>query len=169
MLHESSYLLYTGRAEEAAALVLSVVQTHPDLSAAQFTLAEIRRAQGQFDQAIEARRRGHALRGDSDDELDAVLAGATGADGYAQIEAVAVRRLELRTLQRRARDAYVSPLDFARAYAQLDDPERAFGYLGEALTERSPGLVFLNVDRAWETIRADPRFAATVRQVGLPA
>jgi len=169
MLHESSYLLYTGQAEEAAALVLSVIQTHPDLSAAQFTLAEIRRAQGRFDQAIEARRRGHALRGDSDDELDAVLAEAKGADGYARIEAVAVRRLELRTLQRRARAAYASPLDFARAHAQLDDPERAFRYMGEALAERSPGLVFLNVDRAWDAIRDDPRFAAAVTQVGLPA
>ena len=169
MLHEASYLLHTGQADEAAALVLSVIQTHPDLSAAQFTLAEIRRAQGRFDEAIEARRRGHALRGDSDDELDAALAEAKGADGYAQIEAVAVRRLELRTLQRRARAAYASPLDFARAYAQLDDLERAFGYLGEALAERSPGLVFLNVDRAWDAIRADPRFAAAVTQVGLPA
>jgi len=81
----------------------------------------------------------------------------------------AVRRLELRTLQRRARKAYASPFDFARAYAQLDDPERAFGYLGEALAEHSPGLVFLNVDRAWDAIRADPRFAAAVKQVGLPA
>ena len=169
MLHESSYLLHTGQPEEAAALVLSVIQTHPELSAAQFTLAEVRRAQGRFDEAIEARRRGHALRGDSDDELDAVLAEATGADGYAQIEAVAVRRLELRTLQRRARVSYASPLDFARAYAQLDDLERAFGYLDEALAERSPGLVFLNVDRAWDAIRADHRFAAAVRQVGLPA
>jgi len=169
MLHESSYLLHTGHAEDAAALVLSVIQTHPELSAAQFTLAEIRRAQGRFDQAIEARRRGHALRDDSDDELDEVLAAATGADGYAEIEAVAVRRVELRALQRRAREAYASPLDFARAYAQLDDPERAFSYMGEALTERCPGLVFLNVDRAWDSIRADPRFAAAVRQVGLPA
>lgn len=169
MLHESSYLLHVNRSEEAATLILSVIQTHPELSAAQFTLAEIRRAQGRFDQAIEARRRGHALRGDSDDELDAVLAGAAGADGYARLEEVAVRRLELRTLQRRARKAYASPFDFARAYAQLDDPERAFGYMGEALAEHSPGLVFLNVDRAWDAIRADPRFAAAVKQVGLPA
>lgn len=169
MLHESSYLLHTGQGDEAAALVLSVIQTHPDLSAPQFTLAEIRRVQGRFDDAIKARRRGHSLRGDSDDELDAVLAGASGAEGYAEIEAVAVRRLELPTLQRRARIAYASPLDFARAYAQLDDPERAFGYLGDALAEHSPGLVFLNVDRAWDAIRGDARFGAAVKQVGLPA
>ena len=65
------------------------------------------------------------------------------------------------------RTAYASPIDFARAYAQLDEADHAFDYLGQALDERSPGLVFLNVDRAWDSIRADPRFAAIVAKVGL--
>jgi hypothetical protein len=79
-----------------------------------------------------------------------------------------VRRLALRTLERRAKRAYVSPLDFARAYAQLDDRDRAIDYLREALEARSPGLVFLNVDRAWDPIRTDPAFRAAVKRVGLP-
>ena len=41
---------------------------------------------------------------------------------------------------------YASPLDFARAYAQLEDRERAFAFLDAALADRSPGLVFLGVD-----------------------
>ena len=169
MLHEASYLLHTGASEDAAARCLSVINTHPDMSAAYFTLAEVRRAQGRFDDAIAARRKAHTLRDDSDDELDAALAEAGGKDGYARIETIAVRRLELRTLQRRARKAYASPIDFARAYAQLDDPDRAFDYLDQALAERSPGLVFLNVDRAWDSIRSDPRFGAIVRKVGVPS
>jgi hypothetical protein len=127
----------------------------------------VRRAQGRFDDAIAARRTAHALRGDSDDELDAALSDAVGKEGYLQIERTAVRRLELRTLMRRRRNAYASPLDFARAYAQLDEGDRAFDSLDQAVEERSPGLVFLNVDRAWDSIRADPRFAAVVRRVGL--
>jgi serine/threonine protein kinase len=169
VLHEASYLMYAGQTEEAAGRCLSVINTHPDLSTAYFTLAEIRRAQGRFDEAIAARRRGHALRGDSDDELDKTLAEAAGRDGYARVETIAVRRLELRTLQRRARRAYASPIDFARAYAQLDETDRAFDYLAQALAERSPGLVFLNVDRAWDSLRADSRFTAAVRHVGLPS
>jgi hypothetical protein len=139
------------------------------VSTAYFTLAEVRRAQGRFDDAIAARRRGHMLRGDSNDELDTALAEAAGRDGYARVETIAVRRLELRTLQRRARNAYASPFDFARAYAQLDETDRAFDYLEQALAERSSGLVFLNVDRAWDSLRGDRRFAAAVRHVGLPS
>jgi serine/threonine protein kinase len=169
VLHEASYLLYAGQAEEAVERCVSVINTHPDLSTAYFTLAEVRRAQERFDEAIAARREAHSRRGDSDDELDTALSGAVGKEGYLRIESTAVRRLELRTLERRARTTYASPIDFARAFAQLDDADRAFEYLGQALAERSPGLVFLNVDRAWDSIRADPRFGAAVRQVGLPS
>jgi serine/threonine protein kinase len=169
LLHEASYLLYAGRPEEAAARCLSVISTHPDEAAAFFALAEVRRAQGRFDDAIAARRKAHSLRDDADDELEAVLAAATGKDGYRQIERTAVERLELRTLERRARKAYASPIDFARAYAQLGETDRAFEQLDRALEDRSSGLVFLNVDRAWDTIRSDRRFAAAVRRVGLPS
>jgi serine/threonine-protein kinase len=169
LLHEASYLLRTNQPEEAAARCLSVMQTHPEIAAAYFNLAEVRRAQQRFDEAIDARRRAHALRGDADEELDEVLAGATGLEGYARVEATAVRRLELRTLERRVKRAYASPLDFARAYAQLGERDQAVEYLAEALEAKSPGLVFLNVDRAWDPIRADPAFLAAVRQVGLPS
>ena len=170
VLHEASFLLYTGQAEEAARRCLSVIDTHPDPSAPYFRLAEVRRAQGRFEEAIEAIRKAHALNGDSDEVLDAALAEATGNEGYARIEATAVLRLELPALRRRrARHDYASPLDFARAYAQLGDADKAFAYMDQALDEHSPGLVLLNVDRAWDPIRADPRFNAAVRRVGLPS
>jgi len=169
VLHEASYLLYAGQTTDAVARCQSVIATHPDLSSAYFTLAEVRRAQARFDDAIAARRQAHSLRGDSDEELDRVLSDADGRDGYLEIERTAVRRLELRTLARRARNGYASPLDFARAYAQLGELDRACGYLDQALAERSSGLVFLKVDRAWDLIRDDPRFAAAVKRVGLPS
>ena len=75
---------------------------------------------------------------------------------------------ELEALQSRAATAYVSPLDFARAHAQLGEAEQAFSYFDAAFADRAPGLVFLKVDRAWDAIRDDPRFAAAVRRVGLP-
>ena len=78
--------------------------------------------------------------------------------------------MEIVALQRRAAAGdYASPLEFGRAYARLGDRERAFGYLDTAFVERSPGLVFLNVDRAWDSVRDDPRFVAAVHRVGIPA
>ena len=68
----------------------------------------------------------------------------------------------------RAATAYASPLDFARAHAQLGEAEQAFSYFDAAFADRAPGLVFLKVDRAWDAIRGDPRFVAAVRRVGLP-
>ena len=169
VLHEASYLLYTGHVDEAAERCISVIDTHLDPSAPYFSLAEVRRAQGRFDEAIEAIRKAYSLTSESDEEVDTALAEATGKDGYARIEMTVVRRLELPSLRRRARHDYASPLDFARAYAQLGESDTAFEYLDQAFTDRSPGLVLLNVDRAWDAIRADPRFRAAVRRVGLPS
>jgi tetratricopeptide (TPR) repeat protein len=88
VLHEASYLLYVGQTEEAVERCLSVINTHPDLSTAYFTLAEVRRAQGRFDEAIAARRKAHSLRDDSDEELDTALSEAAGEEGYLRSKAL---------------------------------------------------------------------------------
>ena len=92
---------------------------------------------------------------------------ARGDNGYRQIEKTWVR-VQLNALEARKTTSYVSPLDFARVHAQLGDAEQAFRYLDAAFDDRSPGLVFLNVDRAWDNVRKDPRFVAAVARVGLP-
>ena len=63
---------------------------------------------------------------------------------------------------------YVSPLDFARLYARLGDREQAFKYLDDAFIDRSPGLVLLNIDQAWDLVRDDPRFLDAIRKAELP-
>ena len=128
-------------------------------------LAEARLRQGRFEEAIEARRQAHTVAGD--DRLAPLFATVKGEAGYRQIDEAWVR-LQLEALKERERTKYVSPLDFARAYAQIGEKERAFKYLDAAFGDRSPGLVFLKVDRVWDGVRDDPRFAAAIRKVGLP-
>lgn len=111
------------------------------------------------------RRRAHEAAGD--DALLDLFDTARGAEGYRMIERKAVE-LELEALAARAKTAYVSPLDFARAHAQLGNTEQAFSYFDAAFADRAPGLVFLKVDKAWDPIRNDPRFLAAARRVGLP-
>jgi hypothetical protein len=62
----------------------------------------------------------------------------------------------------------VSPLDIARFQAIIGNRDQAFAFLERAFSDRQPGLLFLKVDRAWDAIRDDARFAAAIRRVGLP-
>jgi serine/threonine-protein kinase len=162
---EADYLLRSNQFDDAIALYEYAIRTEPQNVNAYFGLAEAKLQQGKFDEAIEARRRAHEVAGD--DRLAALFTGAKGEAGYRRIDEAWVR-LQLDTLEERERTNYVSPLDFARAYAQLGDREQAFRYLEAAFADRSPGLVFLKVDRAWDRIRDDARFAAAIRDVGLP-
>lgn len=131
-----------------------------------FGLAETRYEQGRFEDAIDARRRGHLLAGDG--ALRDVLSAARGADGYHQIERMTAR-LQIEALDARAAGGgYVSPLDYARACAVLGEKGCALRRLEEALADRAPGLVFLRVDRAWDAVRSDPSFRAAERRVRFP-
>ncbi len=161
---EADFLFYSGQLDGAVVLYQTIIRDEP-MAAAFFGLAEVLRAQGRFDEAIEARRRGHEANGD--DFIRGVLETARGAEGYRQIERRAARH-ELEVLRSLPKTEYTSPLDLARAHARLGETEQAFSYFDAAFADRAPGLVFLKADRAWDAMRGDPRFVAAVRRVGLP-
>jgi TolB-like protein len=163
-LRLANYLLYAGRVDEAVRFYERAIQDGPQDDRGYFGLAQARHAQGRFDEAIDARRRGAVATGD--EALLNVFPSGRGETGYRRLERVTAQ-LELDTLEARAAATYVSPLDFARTYAQLGETEKTFRYFEPAFAERSAGLVFLNVDRAWDRVRKDSRFESAVRRVGL--
>jgi Tfp pilus assembly protein PilF len=61
------------------------------------------------------------------------------------------------------------PYFVALAYAGLGDNDNAFHWLEKALQERSGPFNELNADPLFDPLRADPRFSALVRRMGLPA
>jgi tetratricopeptide (TPR) repeat protein len=158
-------LINAGQFDAAVPLYERSIRLDPTNLNAHFGLAEAKARLGRFDEAIEARRKAHQIAGD--DSLKDVLATAKGEAGYRAIERAWVL-LQLEALKARQATSYTSPLDFARVHAQLGDKEQAFKYLDAAFIERSPGLVFLKVDRAWDLVRDDPRFLEAIRRVGLP-
>jgi TolB-like protein len=162
---EADYLINAGQFDAAVPLYERSIRLDPTNLNAHFGLAEAKARLGRFDEAIEARRKAHQIAGD--DSLKDVLATAKGEAGYRAIERAWVL-LQLEALKARQATSYTSPLDFARVHAQLGDKEQAFKYLDAAFIERSPGLVFLKVDRAWDLVRDDPRFLEAIRRVGLP-
>jgi tetratricopeptide (TPR) repeat protein len=164
-VREADLLVQAGQLDAAADRFARVITDAPGEQRAYLGLADVRRRQGRFDEAIEIWRRAQAVSGD--DSFVDVLSTARGAAGYRNIEHTLADRQRGALHDRASAGLYVSPLDLARAYASLGEQERAFSYLDASFDERAAGLVFLNVDRAWDDIRGDPRFGAAVRRVGL--
>lgn len=59
--------------------------------------------------------------------------------------------------------------EYAQIYAQLGDKDRAFAMLDRAYEFKDSGLISLRVDQFLDPLRSDPRFAALLRKVNLPA
>ena len=79
----------------------------------------------------------------------------------------AAARASLVRMDSIAHERYVMPDAVALVHAALHEPDDAFRWLDRAVADRSHWLVWLTRDTRWASIRADPRFAALVRRVGL--
>jgi serine/threonine-protein kinase len=77
-------------------------------------------------------------------------------------------RAALDGLVQRGSRRHVPAYFIALVHAGLADPEGALAWLERAVSERSHWATFLAVDPRWDALRSEPRFAALVRQVGLP-
>jgi len=91
----------------------------------------------------------------------------------AHVYAVTGRRAEaekiLRGLERKSKDAYVSPYTIATIYAGLGDKDKAFEFLEKAEREKSWDLVWgFKADLQIDNLRSDPRFQDLARRVHYP-
>jgi hypothetical protein len=59
--------------------------------------------------------------------------------------------------------------DVASVYAQLGRNDDAFHWLDRALELHENYLIVLHEDRLFMPVHGDPRFAALLRKIGLPA
>jgi predicted Zn-dependent protease len=167
-LLEGRYQFHARRFKVAGALFRQLIDAHPDNEQYYFGLADVLAAQGQFNEALEVRKAAHTLA--DDEELNDVLADAKGESGYRAVERATVQLVELPSLERRnRRGEYASPMDFARAYAQLGDSVRTRKFLDEAISERAAAAVLLNVDRAWDAVRGESWFNEALRTLALTA
>ncbi len=74
----------------------------------------------------------------------------------------------LKELEGLARKRFVSALPFAILTLGLDRKAEALAWLEKAYEERAGRLVYLNVERGFDPLRAEPRFREIVRRLGLP-
>ena len=163
-LASGDYRAQAGRLGEAVGLYRAAIEAEPEDPRAYFGLAAVFRSRRNATAAIENLRKAYELSGDKEGVRSLDLARTERDLDEAQLRVSRARLAELASL---ARTRYVSPLDLARLAALAGEKESAFAGLEAALAERSPGLVFLNVDRAWDAVRGDARFAVVVKRVGL--
>jgi tetratricopeptide (TPR) repeat protein len=79
---------------------------------------------------------------------------------YALAEDAENVRREIDDMHRQRNDLYISPYDFAVAYAGMGDSAKIMSWLRKAVEERAVGLTFLAVDPRWNPYHSDPEFKA---------
>jgi len=94
------------------------------------------------------------------------LAGALGR-AYALSGYRGVLLATIDALKRRAKQQYVSPADFAYAYARIGDRDHAIEWLEKSYQQRESVLAFLRVFPLLDPVRSDPRFVELCRRIGL--
>jgi serine/threonine-protein kinase len=73
----------------------------------------------------------------------------------------------LAELLRRGSDHYVPPFNVAMLYNGLGDADATFAWLDKAYADRDVRLTFLKIEKKWDPLRADERFAALMRRMKL--
>jgi hypothetical protein len=80
----------------------------------------------------------------------------------------AVVRWQLSELSKKSKISYVSPVDLALRYAQLDDREKTLASLEEGYRQHSPDLLWIQCDPAYDFLHSDERYRAIIKGIGLP-
>jgi serine/threonine-protein kinase len=185
------FLIHWNRMEEAEAELTRTLEIDPLLAAAHLTFGRLHLSMRKPDQAIAHLREastlepmfslaysqlGHAYL-QKEMAAEAIAQFETGARigspsdkahlayGYAMTgrrdDAMAI----LETLA--SPGHHPPPFQLALAHVGLGDLDEAFRWLEQAREEHDPWLTTVNIDRAFDPLRADARFADIVRSIGL--
>jgi serine/threonine-protein kinase len=73
----------------------------------------------------------------------------------------------LAELLRRGSDHYIPPFNVAMLYNGLGDANNTFAWLDKAYADRDVRLTFLKIEKKWDPLRADERFASVVKRMNL--
>jgi TolB-like protein/Tfp pilus assembly protein PilF len=151
--------LYARRYSEAVPHLKGTLDVTPEFPAAHWALGIVRRELGDEAGAVAAMRRAVEHSGDSS-YMRAWLAHTLAASG----RAAEARRIEA-ALADEARAVYVSPFHFALVATGLGERQRALDWLERAYRDGSGWMVFLGVQREFDGLRSDARFAGLLARV----
>jgi eukaryotic-like serine/threonine-protein kinase len=160
-VHMGYAYYWAGRHQEALEQLQKTIALDPNFALTYWPLGAVYKWQHRVDDAIAAFRKLVELTG------GAVGLGYLGSTAgfFGRPE---VARDALRQLVEASAARFVSPLDRALCLAGLGEHDEAFRLLGVAVDERVSDLVRLHVLPWPAAMRADPRYAAVARRVGIP-
>ena len=140
------------------------LETQPEDAGLHWILCESYRRKGDLKEAAQEWEKLMALIGDKGEGISATtIRRAFEKGGY---KAVLLENASY--LKRRSATQYVSPVDLALQYAQLGRREETLSYLEEGLRQRSPLLLWIQNDPAYDFLHGDERYRAIIKRIGLP-
>jgi DNA-binding winged helix-turn-helix (wHTH) protein/TolB-like protein/Tfp pilus assembly protein PilF len=154
-------LYYAGRYDDAIEQSLRAIELNPSSGPAYIWLIKAYEIKGDAQRAFAARLKQAEVRGDGPPEI-AELKKAFATSG---LKGCWKRQLD--RLLEQEKGGSVSQHSLAVHYARLGEKERALARLQKAVEDHEFFVIALNVEPEWDSYRADPRFVALVRRVGL--
>jgi TolB-like protein/DNA-binding winged helix-turn-helix (wHTH) protein/Tfp pilus assembly protein PilF len=141
------------------------LETNPQEVSLHWVLTEAYRRKGALKEAAEEWEKSMLLGGDTGNGISA----ATIHRAYEKGGYRGVLLEQLSYLKQKSATQYVSPLDIALQYAQLGDKEKTLSLLEDGYRERSPLLVWIQTDPAYDFLHGDERYRSIIQRVGLPS
>lgn len=153
--------LYSGDLDGALDQCDHTIELNPHFAPAYLTLGVIQEQRNDFDESVAAFQRGVSLT-PTNPRMHAALARTYALSGQPD----KARRI-LRDLETRARERYVSPVEFALIHFALGADSVGFKWLTRACDDRSFELLALKADPRFGALKSDRRFQSVSKRVGL--
>jgi len=155
-------LYYAREYQRAETQLRKALEMDADFAVAHFFLAFVHLQKQQYGEAVKAATRALDLSGSRDPHHVAQLGIVHAFSG--QVEKA---RATLDTLDKLARDRYVSPFCVALVHAGLGQLDEAFAWLNKAFDAHDHWLETLKIHPALDGLRADPRYADLLKKMRL--
>jgi TolB-like protein/DNA-binding winged helix-turn-helix (wHTH) protein/Flp pilus assembly protein TadD len=137
-----------------------IIALEPNFSSAHSLLGGVYVEKGMYEDAVAAHQKAWQLGNNLWDLAYLVRS-------YAMAGRRAEAQKALGDLRERAKREHVAPNWMAAAYLGLGDKDRALTWLEKAYEDRDENMTLLNVDPAFDSLHADPRFTVLLRRIGL--
>jgi TolB-like protein/Tfp pilus assembly protein PilF/tRNA A-37 threonylcarbamoyl transferase component Bud32 len=161
--HNFGWVMYYARQfDKALRQYQKTAETFPTYPLAHYGLAWVLRYLGRFDEAVNAANRAQQLMSESIFSLH--VQGQTFAAAGMREQAEVI----LEKLEKLSERQFVSSYHTALIYAYLDEKEKAIELLETCRQTSDAWLVWLGVEPAFDSLRADPRFKAVMEHTRNP-